>query len=1631
MAQLSEKLQGRNDLKALHILSHGQPGALQLGSTWICKESLAAHADTLAQLGSALAESADMLIYGCNVAAGEEGPAFVAALAQATGANVAASARPTGAAQLGGDWELEFQMGTVKTPVAFPAAARAEYPGLLGKRLSSTQAVTASTVNAANTPPVLTDALLSLPPLNEDVGPPVNGSVTGSGTANGLLNTSVLHNYFDSEGGLPGLAITGVNPNGTLWYTLDGGAHWAEVGPVSETSARVLYVEQNFGLTRLYFQPNADYYGTLADAFTFRAWDRTGGYTNGQAGVNTWGSVAGNTTVGGFGNALDIAVNGQYAYVANGTGGFKILDLADPEHPTQAGAISSSTLFNNPSEGVTAYIKGVTVSGQYAYLAGGPFAGLRVVDIADPAHPASLGGYDTPGNANRVAVSGDYAFVADDYAGLTVVDVADPAHPVGKATLDTDGLAYDVAVSGNFAYVADWNYGLQVFNIADPEHPSRAGSYNDGQSNSGYALAVAVSGQYAYVADANAGLSIIDISNPAQPLLAGRLAIGYATEVAVSGHYAYLTDANTSSLKVVDIANPAQPRLAASLAAGSGTLTAVAVNGSHIYLTDSLNGLVKTVRLENAFSEASDTVEQTVNSVNDAPPVAVPASASGNEDTTIAVTLSGLDVDGPLASFKITSLSSRGDLYRDAGLTQALGLNATVGATNNQAVVYFMPDANYHGGAAFEFKAIDNQGAASPAVQALITINPVNDPPTAIDAIASGDEDNAIAITLSGEDVDANALISPNGISNARITSFPDHGTLYRDAGLTQAISGPSSIQTTLGKAVIYFKPEANWYGETGFSFSMSDSLGSFSAAASASITVNPVNDPPVAVPADITGNEDTRITVTLSGSDVDGPLASFQITSLSSSGDLYRDAGLTQPLALNATVGATNNQAVAYFKPDANYHGKAAFEFKAIDNQGAASPAVQALITINPVNDPPTAIDAIASGDEDNAIAITLSGEDVDADAPIAPNGISNARITSFPDHGTLYRDAGLTQAISGPSSIHATLGKAVIYFKPEANWYGETGFSFSMSDSRGSFSAAASASITVNPVNDPPVAKPTTKSGKEDTAIAVTLSGTDVDDGIANFRITGLPSHGSLYRDADLTQALSNKDTVAATNNKALVYFQPSLNFRESDRFPFEAIDGQNATSQRVVASITVNNVSDVPVAIETADQGDEDSVIKIVLSGEDADGIGQVSSIKINSLPDHGSLYKDQALTQKLALDAKINTQTHIGQPVDQVTVYFKPDANWHGGTSFLFDVSDGMNRSASATASITVDPINDLPSGAITINGTVRPGQVLTADTSNLKDADGLGTLSYQWQRANPDGSGPVNIGANQSTYLLTDADIGKVIKTTVSYTDGDGTKETKASLPTSVILSKTQGTEGDDNLVGTADADIIDGLGGNDILDGGAGNDRLTGGTGIDRLIGGTGNDAYYVDNPGDVIQETSALAGEIDGVFSTISWTLGNNLENLSLLGSANINATGNASGNILNGNSASNILDGKLGIDTLKGGAGQDYFRFSTEPSFPTNTDTIQDFNLADDTIQLDRSVFASLSPGVLPASQFRGGAGMAAAADSNDYLIYNTTTGFLLYDADGNGSGGAKFIAIIGSSYHAALTNADFVAI
>ena len=197
------------------------------------------------------------------------------------------------------------------------------------------------------------------------------------------------------------------------------------------------------------------------------------------------------------------------------------------------------------------------------------------------------------------------------------------------------------------------------------------------------------------------------------------------------------------------------------------------------------------------------------------------------------------------------------------------------------------------------------------------------------------------------------------------------------------------------------------------------------------------------------------------------------------------------------------------------------------------------------------------------------------------------------------------------------------------------------------------------------------------------------------------------------------------------------------------------------------------------------------------------------------------------------------------------------------------------------------------------------------------------------------------------------------------------------------------------------------------LQGNAGNNALNAGAGADILQGFGGNDSYVVDNALDNVIE--AAGGGTDTILTSIDFALkaGQHVEVLrttNAAGTSAIDLTGNALANTLIGNAGDNILNGGAGKDKLTGNAGDDTFVFKTALNATTNVDMVVDFSLTDDTIQLDNAVFAGLAAGALAADAFKIG---TAATDADDRIIYNSTSGALFFDFNGNAAGGSTLFA------------------
>ncbi len=234
-------------------------------------------------------------------------------------------------------------------------------------------------------------------------------------------------------------------------------------------------------------------------------------------------------------------------------------------------------------------------------------------------------------------------------------------------------------------------------------------------------------------------------------------------------------------------------------------------------------------------------------------------------------------------------------------------------------------------------------------------------------------------------------------------------------------------------------------------------------------------------------------------------------------------------------------------------------------------------------------------------------------------------------------------------------------------------------------------------------------------------------------------------------------------------------------------------------------------------------------------------------------------------------------------------------------YLNEGTDSVSSSVNYTLSNYVE--NLTLTGAANINATGNVGvNTLTGNTGNntLDGGEGADTMIG---------------GAGDDTYIVEN------VGDTIIEGAGAGIDLVMSSISFSIsALANLENITltGTNNINATGNASV-------NVLTGNSANNTLDGGAGADTMIGGLGDDTYVVDNAGDVVSE-GAAAGT-DTVLSSLSYTLGTNLENLVLTGAGVINGTGNALANTLTGNSAANTLDGSTGADTMMGGAGNDYY--------------------------------------------------------------------------------------------------------
>ena len=531
----------------------------------------------------------------------------------------------------------------------------------------------------------------------------------------------------------------------------------------------------------------------------------------------------------------------------------------------------------------------------------------------------------------------------------------------------------------------------------------------------------------------------------------------------------------------------------------------------------------------------------------------------------------------------------------------------TLTLSSNGSFTY-SPNANTSGTDAFTYRATDSNGASDTAT-ATISVAAVNDAPVAVADAAVTDEDTPLVVTAPGvltndTDVDLDPL-------TAVLVTSPAKGSL-----------------TLSARGSFTYIPNANSNGADSFTYKANDGRAD-SNVVTVSLTVTAVDEAPTVVNDAYSTGEDTPLTVAASGvlandTDVDGsPFTAAVVT------------GPTKgSLSLNTNGSFT-------YTPNANTNGADFFTYKANDGTADSNVATVSL-SVAPVNDAPVAVDDTSTTNEDTPLTVTTPGV-LGNDTDVEGNPLT-AVLETGPASGTLTMNSG---------------GSFV--YTPNVNFNGADSFTYKANDGVAD-SNVATVNITVNAVNEAPVAVNDAYSTDEDTLLTVAAAGvlandTDVEGNPLSAAVVTGPTRGSL-----------------SLNTNGSFTYTPTANTNGADSFTYKANDGA-ADSNVATVSLTVGGVNDAPVAVNDISTTNEDTPLTVTtpgVLGNDTDADGNPLTAVLETGPASGTL-----------------TLNPGGSFV------YTPNVNFNGADSFTYKARDGTADSNVATVNITVNAVNDGP------------------------------------------------------------------------------------------------------------------------------------------------------------------------------------------------------------------------------------------------------------------------------------------------------------------------------------------------
>ncbi|MHA1939989.1 MAG: Ig-like domain-containing protein, partial [Candidatus Thorarchaeota archaeon] len=555
----------------------------------------------------------------------------------------------------------------------------------------------------------------------------------------------------------------------------------------------------------------------------------------------------------------------------------------------------------------------------------------------------------------------------------------------------------------------------------------------------------------------------------------------------------------------------------------------------------------------------------------------------------------------------------------------------------------YAPNPDWYGVDSFTYQALD--GMLTDTATVTITVIPANKPPVASDDIYSTNEDVVLDISVL-DGVLANDFDENGDALTAILVSGPSHGLL---------VLNPDGSFT--------YTPDPDWHGVDSFDYEVSD--GELTDIGNVMITVNSINDYPVAMDDEYSIDEDDVLVVDSATGvlandyDVDGDPLEVYFVELPSNG----------MLSLNLDGSFT-------YTPYPDFWGVDFFTYLVYDGIEASDIATVTII-VNAVQDVPVAAADFYSIDEDTELSTYGAG-------------ISGVLSNDYDADGDPLEAVLVDYSLYGALSFDPD---GNFLYVPDANFFGTDSFTYYVSD--GVFTSnIATVTITVNSVNDYPVAVDDAYSIDEDgslvvdSATGVLANDYDVDGDPLEVYFVELPSNGILTLNLD-----------------GSFTYTPYPDFWGVDFFTYLVYDGIDASDIAAV-TITVNPVNDAPVATEDWYEMEEDGMLLFptpTLLDNDYDVDGDPFFVDDWSNPMSGYLmvYPDGSFE-------------------------YIPDPDWHGTDYFEYWIYDGFEHSDVVTVTIVVRPINDAPV-AVDDDYVMDEDEILTIPAPgffvNDYDADG--------------------------------------------------------------------------------------------------------------------------------------------------------------------------------------------------------------------------------------------------------------------------------------------------------------------